>query len=84
MLVPVEFKEVSKWVRVPQSDNMYDYPQFLQAGNSIFILISGLYDFHCLVLNLKSCCQDPQCRYHFYFTAVEIQLASFYLLGKDN
>lgn len=58
MLVPVKFKEVSKWVRVAQTDNMYNHtycPQFLQAGNSIFILISGFNDFHCLVLNLKSC-----------------------------
>ncbi|KAM3599323.1 uncharacterized protein V6R79_003644 [Siganus canaliculatus] len=31
MLVPVEYKGVSKWVRVPQAEDEYNYSQFLQA-----------------------------------------------------
>lgn len=32
MLVPVEYKGVSKWVRVPKTEEVFDYSQFLQGG----------------------------------------------------
>ncbi|XP_076742707.1 uncharacterized protein LOC106674467 isoform X4 [Maylandia zebra] len=31
MLVPVEFKGMSKWVRVPKTDDAYNYSEFLQG-----------------------------------------------------
>ncbi|XP_074523915.1 uncharacterized protein LOC141788757 [Halichoeres trimaculatus] len=31
MLVPVEHEGVSKWVRVPRTEDVYDYPEFLQG-----------------------------------------------------
>ncbi|CAB1439717.1 unnamed protein product [Pleuronectes platessa] len=34
MLVPVECNRVSKWVRVPQAEDKYNYSQFLQAGSA--------------------------------------------------
>lgn len=30
MLVPVQYKVVSKWVRVPKTEDVYNYPEFLQ------------------------------------------------------
>ena len=33
MLVPVEYKGVSKWVRVPKVEEVFNYSEFLQGGN---------------------------------------------------
>lgn len=41
MLVPVEFKGVSKWVRVPKTDDAYNYSEFLQGGNLSVVIKSN-------------------------------------------
>ena len=33
MLVPVEYKGVSKWVRVPKVEEVFSFSEFLQGGN---------------------------------------------------
>ena len=32
MLVPVEYKGVSTWVRVPKTGDVYNYSEFVQEG----------------------------------------------------
>lgn len=41
MLIPVEFKGVSKWVRVPKTDDAYNYSEFLQGGNLSVVIKSN-------------------------------------------
>lgn len=39
MMDPVEYKGMSKWVRVPKTEDVYSYPEFLQGGNLSVICI---------------------------------------------
>lgn len=41
MLIPVEFKGVSKWVRVPKTDDAYNYSEFLQGGHLSVVIKSN-------------------------------------------
>lgn len=41
MLIPVEFKGASKWVRVPKTDDAYNYSEFLQGGHLSVVIKSN-------------------------------------------
>lgn len=53
MLVPVEYKGVSTWVRVPKTEDVYNYPEFVQGGNISVMLIHGFMAFHGFGVCLK-------------------------------
>lgn len=90
MLVPVEFKRVSKWVRVPKTEDVYSYPDFIEEGDVIAEIIKLFYYYLAvyffqeffIIFFLSAFVLHDQIHFLFFFliSTGKIQFAKVYKL----
>lgn len=85
MLVPVEYKGLSKWVRVPKTDEVFDYPQFLQGGNLNVMFVYVSMGYTVCVCRTSNCVMTPIEVIFFVSVLAKFNLPGFTtLILKDS